>query len=403
MNASAATGAGALAGLKVIDCTRVLGGPYCTQILADHGADVIKIEPPAGDEVRDWGPPFKDGLSAYFAGANRNKRSLGLDLSREEGRAVLDRLLASADVLIENFKAGTLEKWGLGYEAVLAARFPRLVYCRITGFGSDGPLGGLPGYDAAVQAWAGLISVNGSAASGPMRMGIPLVDLGTGLYAAVGILAALREREQSGKGQMVETTLFDCGFALQHPHAANFFMSGNPPQLTGNAHPNISPYDLFPTQGRPLFLAVGNDRQFRHACQTLGKPALADDPRFSNNADRLENRAVLTAEIAALVADGDGEALATSLIEAGVPAGAALGLPDIAAHPHTRHRAMVVERDGYAGTGIPVKMSRTPGAVRNTPPLFGADGQAVLVEAGFEEDEIAALAADSVILTERRR
>lgn len=254
-------GEGALAGIKIVDCTRVLGGPYCTQILADHGAEVIKVEPPQGDEVRDWGPPFKDGLSAYFSGVNRNKRSISLDLTSERGRAVLLRLLAGADILIENYKAGTLESWNIGYETVLSAQFPGLVYCRITGFGADGPLGGLPGYDAAVQAWAGLISINGSEESGAMRLGIPIVDLGTGLYAAFGILAALQERSRSGRGQMVEATLFACGFALQHPHAANFFMSGDPPRLTGNAHPNISPYDLFSTRGRPLFLAVGNDRQ----------------------------------------------------------------------------------------------------------------------------------------------
>ena len=395
-------GAGTLAGIKVIDCTRVLGGPYCTQILADHGAEVIKVEPPQGDEVRDWGPPFKDGLSAYFSGVNRNKRSISLDLTAERGRAVLLRLLAGADVLIENYKAGTLENWGLGYEDVLSTTFPRLVYCRITGFGVDGPLGGLPGYDAAVQAWTGLISINGSEESGAMRLGIPIVDLGTGLYAAFGILAALQERSRSGRGQMVEATLFDCGFALQHPHAANFFMSGEPPRLTGNAHPNIAPYDLFATRGRPLFLAVGNDRQFQRACRILGQPDLADDPRFRHNADRVRQRAALTAEIAALVAGLDGETIATRLVEEGVPAGAALGVADVAAHPHTRHREMVVAKDAYTGTGIPLKMSRTPGAVRTTPPRFGADGRDVLAEAGFSRGEIEALVADGVLVDERR-
>jgi len=396
-------GEGALAGIKIIDCTRVLGGPYCTQILADHGAEVIKIEPPQGDEVRDWGPPFKDGLSAYFSGVNRNKRSISLDLTSERGRVVLLQLLAGADILIENYKAGTLESWNIGYETVLSAQFPGLVYCRITGFGADGPLGGLPGYDAAVQAWAGLISINGSEESGAMRLGIPIVDLGTGLYAAFGILAALQERSRSGRGQMVEATLFDCGFALQHPHAANFFMSGDPPRLTGNAHPNISPYDLFSTRGRPLFLAVGNDRQFQRACAILGKPDLAEDERFRHNADRLRHRVALTGEIQALVVDLNGETIATELVEAGVPAGAALGMADVAAHAHTRHRDMVVEKDGYTGTGIPLKMSRTPGTVRSGPPLFGADGRDVLAEAGFSDDEIETLVADGVLVDERRK
>ena len=392
----------ALTGLKVIDCTRVLGGPYCTQILADQGATVVKVEPPQGDEVRDWGPPFKDGLSAYFAGVNRNKRSVALDLARVEGREVLFRLLDGADVLIENFKAGTLEKWGMGYDEVLAARYPRLIHCQITGFGADGPFGGLPGYDAVIQAWAGLISINGSEVSGPMRLGVPLVDLGTGLYAAIGILAALAERGRSGRGQSLDVSLYDCGVALMHPHAANYLMSGKPPTLTGNAHPNISPYDLYETKGRSVFIAAGNDRQFRRLCQELGQPELADDPRFAHNPDRVENRPALTTALQALLADHDGEAIATRLIRAGVPAGAALSVPDVAGHPHTRHRDMVVAKDGYSGTGIPVKMSRTPGAVTAKPPLFGQDGRAVLAEAGYTEAEIDQLYQADIALHERR-
>ena len=392
----------ALTGLKVIDLTRVLGGPYCTQILSDHGAEVIKVEPPQGDETRDWGPPFKDGLAAYFSGVNRNKRSLALDLSRAEGRKVLHRLLDGADVLIENFKVGTLEKWGMGYEEVLKERYPGLIHCRITGFGADGPFGGLPGYDAVVQAWAGLISINGSEDSGPMRLGIPLVDLGTGLYAAIGILAAVAERARSGQGQFLDVTLFDSGFALMHPQAPNFFQSGNPPKLTGNAHPNISPYDLYDTRGRKLFIAAGNDRQFRRLCAELGKPELADDPRFAGNPDRVVNRPELTAELQALLGERDGEEVALSLIRAGVPAGAALTVPDVAAHPHTRHREMVVEKDGYTGTGIPVKMSRTPGRVQSRPPHFGEQSREVLAEFGFSGDEIDGLVADGVVPEERR-
>jgi formyl-CoA transferase len=395
--------AGALAGVKVIDLTRILGGPYCTQVLADHGAEVIKVEPPQGDDTRDWGPPFRDGLSAYFAGANRNKRSLGLDVSRAAGRAVLERLLAGADVMVENFKPGTLERWGLGYDEVLAKRFPRLVHCRITGFGEGGPFGGFPGYDAVVQALTGLISINGAAESGPVRLGIPLVDLGTGLYAAIGILMALAERQRSGKGQFLEVTLYDTGVALQHPHAANFFMSNRAPQLTGNAHPNIAPYDLFPTKGRPLFLGVGNDRQFAVLCRELGRPELAEDARFLSNADRVTNRAALTKELAAALAEVDGEAIAIKLLDAGVPAGAALTVPDVMSHPHTRHREMVVEIDGYRGTGIPIKFGRTPGAARRKPPAFNEDGRAILTEAGFAADEIDGLAAQGVLVETRRR
>jgi len=393
---------GALNGLRVIDLTRVLGGPYCAQILADHGADVVKLEPPQGDEVRDWGPPFKDGLSAYFSGVNRNKRSLGLDLAKPEGREVLLALLEDADVLMENFKPGSLEKWGIGYKEVLSQRFPRLVHCQISGFGADGPFGGKPGYDAAVQAWNGLLSINGSPESGPIRLGTPVVDLGTGLYAAIGILSALHERQTSGLGQYIEATLFDCGFALQHPHAPNYFMSGNAPKLTGNGHPNIYPYDLFPTRGRGLYLAVGNDGQFRRLMAMLGAPEVAQDPRFLHNADRSVNRAELAAILEPLCAEHDGEELATRLLADGVPAGAALTVPDVAEHPHTIAREMVVKKEGYTGTGIPVKLSRTPGEVRSIPPGFGEHGRDILREAGLDDDAIEKLYAAGIALEQRR-
>ncbi|MBN9507975.1 MAG: CoA transferase, partial [Alphaproteobacteria bacterium] len=224
-----AASAGALAGVKVIDLTRVLGGPYCTMILADHGADVIKIEPPQGDEVRDWGPPFDGEDASYFLGVNRSKRALALDIGKPEGRAVLLRLLEGADVLVENFKPGSMEKWGLGHAETLAPRFPGLVHCRVSGFGAEGPLGGLPGYDAALQAMTGLMSINGDPSTGPLRIGCPVVDLATGLYSAIAILMALYERGSSGRGQFLDMTLHDCGMALLHPQAANFFLNGRRP------------------------------------------------------------------------------------------------------------------------------------------------------------------------------
>src|SRR5271165_656099 len=269
---------GALAGLKVVDLSRVLGGPFCTQILGDHGADVLKVEPPVGDETRTWGPPFQDGTAAYFIGVNRNKRGIVLDLTSEEGRMALLGLLEGADVMIENFKTGTLEKWGIGGEA-LRERFPRLIHCRISGFGADGPLGGMPGYDAAIQAMSGLMSVNGEPApeGGPTRIGVPVVDLVTGLNACIGILMALHERESSGRGQLVEAALFDCAISLLHPHLANYFLAGTEPKRYGNAHPNVVPYDTFATRTTPLFLAVGNNGQFRKLCEQLGCPELAQD------------------------------------------------------------------------------------------------------------------------------
>ncbi|MBT3532747.1 MAG: CoA transferase, partial [Rhodospirillaceae bacterium] len=369
---------GALAGFRVVDLTRVLGGPFCTQMLSDHGAEVIKVEPPQGDEVRDWGPPFRDGLSAYFAGVNRNKRSLGLDLRTERGQEVLFRLLEGADVMIDNFKAGSLEKWGIGYEDVLAKRFPSLIYCSITGFGADGPFGGFPGYDAVAQALSGQISVNGAPETGPTRIGVPIIDLATGLYAAIGILLAAEERRRSGQGQRVDTSLFDTGVALLHPQAANYFMSGKAPTLTGNSHPNISPYDQYVTKQGRLFLAIGNDRQFRLLGEILGHPEWANDPRFLHNADRVEHRDALNAAITEALRDHVAEDVSSALLTKGAPAGAVLTIPEVFQHAHTHHREMVVELDGYRGTGIPIKMGRTPSAVRAAPPLYGSDTRDVL-------------------------
>ena len=225
---------GALAGLKVVDLTRVLGGPYCTMILSDHGADVIKVEPPQGDETRDWGPPFDEAHDAsYFLGVNRNKRGLALDIGKPAGREVLMRLLQDADVLVENFKPGGMEKWGIGY-ATLEPLFPKLIHCRVSGFGAEGPLGGLPGYDAIVQAMVGLMSINGTSNTGPLRIGTAVVDIATGLYSTIAILMALQERARSGRGQFLDMTLHDCGIALLHPAAANYLLSGKPPVATGN-------------------------------------------------------------------------------------------------------------------------------------------------------------------------
>ncbi len=394
---------GTLAGVRVIDLTRVLGGPYCTQILGDHGAEIVKVEPPQGDETRHWGPPFRDDKSSYFTGVNRNKRSIGLDLSRPEGREVLLRLLDGADVLIENFKTGTLEKWGVGYEQTLAGRFPRLVHCRVSGFGADGPLGGMPGYDAAVQACAGIMSVNGTPESGPVRVGTPIVDLGTGLIAVHAILMALLERERSGRGQFVETALYDGAISLLHPQAANWFMSGDTPRLIGNSHPNISPYDQFQTATCAIFLAVGNDRQFRRLCDHLDRPELVLDERFTTNGDRVINRDALTVELVRIFADLDGEALCERLLTLGVPSGPVLDIPAVMNHPHTRHREMVVEIGDYRGTGVPAKFSRTPGAVQRPPPGFNEHGREVLIEAGYTVDEIDALADAGVLVEERTR
>src|SRR5579883_679443 len=389
--------AGALAGIKVIDLSRVLGGPYCSQMLGDHGAEVIKVEPPQGDETRTWGPPFLGDAASYYIGVNRNKRGIALDLTKSAGRDVLFRLLANADVLVENFKTGTLERWGMGYEAVLREKFPRLIHCRVSGFGADGPLGGYPGYDAAVQGMSGLMSLNGEADGEPLRVGVPVVDMATGLNAVIAILMAVHERARSGRGQFVEATLYDSAVALLHPYAANWFLAQKPPKRTGNAHPNVSPYDQFRTQTKPIFLAVGNNRQFARLCAAIGRPALAEDRRFRDNKDRVTNRAALRQELETALAAIEGEALTLKLLDRGVPCGLVQDLPGALTHPHTKHRDMIYERGDYRAVGNPVKMSRTPAGLRRTPPRFGDANREVLREAGFSEAEIERLISSGIV------
>lgn len=364
---------GALAGIRVLDISRILGGPYCGQILGDHGADVLKIEPPQGDDTRTWGPPFKDGVASYYMGLNRNKRVQHLDLASSEGRSRLLELVEQADVLVENFKIGTMERWGLGYE-ILSAKFPRLIWCRVSGFGSDGPLGALPGYDAAIQAMSGVMSVNGEAGGGTLRVGLPVVDMVTGLNAVIGVLLALQERQRSGHGQFVEAALYDSGLSLLHPHAANWFMNGEVPKRTGNAHPNIYPYDTLRTRTDPIFVAVGNDRQFASLCACIGRAALATDERFATAGNRSRHRDALKPLLEAALADYDGRNLVDVLMAAGVPAAPVLAVDAALTHPHTLHREMVVEMEGgYRGLGAPIKLSRTPASYRHAPLTPGTD------------------------------
>lgn len=360
--------AGALHGLKVLDLSRILGGPLCGQILGDHGADVLKVEPPQGDDTRMWGPPFQDGVASYYRGLNRNKRTQFMDLSQVEGQTRVLELMAQADVVVENFKIGTLEKWNIGWEQV-QQRFPRLIWCRISGFGADGPLGAWPGYDAAIQAMSGIMSVNGEAGGDPLRVGLPVVDMVTGMNAVIGVLLALQERQRSGLGQLVDAALYDSGIALLHPHAPNWFMDGKQPQRTGNAHPNIYPYDVLQTGSIPVFFAVGNDRQFRLLCAHIGCPQLADDERFASAGQRSVHRDALKLLLEQYLAAFEGEQLAIDLMAIGVPAAPVQSVDGALQHPHTLHREMVVEMPGgYRGLGAPVKLSRTPATYR-VPPL----------------------------------
>lgn len=387
----------ALNGIKVLDLSRVLGGPFAGQVLADHGAEVIKIEPPMGDETRMWGPPFKEGSAAYFSGINRNKRGMALDLRTEEGREILLKLLATTDVLIENFKIGTLEKWGIGFKEVLSKKFPRLIQCRISGFGEDGPLGGLPGYDSIIQAMSGLMSVNGTKESGPIRVGLPIVDMVTGMNAVIGILMALQERERSEQGQFVEASLYDSGMTLLQPHIPNYLWSGELPQLTGSAHPNIAPYDTYETKTSQIFIAVGNDRQFQKLCEVLAADEISKDARFKDNASRSKNRESLKQLLEKYLSHHDGREISETLIHQGVPCSSILNIAEIIDHPHTKHSEMIVSIGDYQGIGSPIKLSRTPASYRLAPPKFGEESLSILQEEGFSSKEIKALQEKEII------
>ena len=394
---------GAMTGLKVVDLSRVLAGPLCTQMLADHGADVVKIEPPAGDETRGLGPPFDAaGQAAYFGAVNRGKQGMALDLSRAEGRAVLEVLLGDADVLVENFLPGTMERWGLGYEAALATRFPRLIYCAISGFGADGPLGGLPGYDAVLQAMCGLMSINGTQESGATRVGVPIVDYVTGYNALTGVLLALAARERTGTGQRIDVTLFDTALSLLVPYAANWICSGVVPGRLGSAHPNIAPYDKFSASDGEIFLGILNDGQFGRFCQKVGRDDLLDDPRFRTNADRLSHVVALRAELEHTLAAFKSDDLCRELMRAGVPAGAVNTVSQAFAQPHTVHRDMLVESDGHRAPGIPVKLAQTPGGARRRPPRFGEHAREILTEAGFDQTAIEGLIETGIVTLQRK-
>jgi crotonobetainyl-CoA:carnitine CoA-transferase CaiB-like acyl-CoA transferase len=390
--------ASALTGVRVVDLSRVLAGPMCSQILADHGADVIKVEPPVGDDTRTLGPPFNEnGDAAYFSALNRGKKCISIDLTKPRGRDLVQRLLETADVLIENFLPGTMEKWGIPYEGFLRERYPRLIYCSISGFGAGGPLGGFPGYDAVLQAICGLMSVNGDSASGPTRIGVPIVDHLTGYTALTGILLALHERHQSGKGQRVEATLFDAALSLLVPHAANLFESGKEPGLLGSAHPNISPYDRFKCGDGEIFLGIMNRGQFERFCKVVDRPDLASDARYSDNALRIEHRKALREEIERSIGAMTRSDLCSKLMGNGVPAGPVNSVSEAFSQPHAQYRQMAVQREGYRGIGLPVRLAQTPGQLGANPRPFNADAVAVLRDAGYSAEEVEQLIADAVV------
>jgi crotonobetainyl-CoA:carnitine CoA-transferase CaiB-like acyl-CoA transferase len=392
-----------LDGLTVLDMTRVLSGPYCTMLLADMGADVIKIERPGtGDDTRAWGPPFVGGESSYFLSINRNKRSVALDFKHPDGRRVLDALIAKADVLVENFAPGTLEAQGLGYDA-LALRHPKLVYASITGFGMTGPLRDRPGYDAVVQAEGGLMSLTGPGDGDPYRLGVAIADIAAGLYAAQGITLALLVRERTGKGQYVDISMLDSVASLLTYQAGIYFTTGHTPTRTGNRHPSIAPYDTFPAEDGTLVLAVGNDGQWRTLCDVLRLPSLASDARFHTNAGRVEHYADLRPALERVLRTRSRQEWIDSLVPAGVPCAAVRSLDEVLLDPQllARHMVDVLDHPSAGALrvlGVPVKLSDTPGSVRTPPPRLGEHTAAILGSmVGMPDAAIDALAQAGVV------
>lgn len=390
---------GPLAGLVVLDLSRILAGPYCTMTLGDLGARVIKVEAPGtGDDTRTWGPPFWNGTSAYYLAVNRNKESVVLDLDDAAGRDALARLVARADVLVENFRPGRLERWGFGYEACAAIN-PRLVHASVSGYGLDGPDRDRAGYDLIAQGEGGVMSVTGAPGEPPQKAGVSQADIVAGLWLTNGILAALYARASSGRGQRVDTSLLDGQIGLLAYHATNTWATGGPPERMGNRHPNLMPYGAYRCRDAWITLGAGNDALFAALCEALGGPlaGLAADPRFATAPARVEHRAALDATLEAVLGGlGADDALAL-LRAAGVPSGRVRSVPEALADPQVAANGMVVALPhptipDFRVTGVPVRLSATPARPRSAPPALGADTARVLAELGYDAESVARLA-----------
>ena len=404
--------AGALAGVRVLDLTRVLAGPLAAMTLGDMGAEVIKVEPQAGDDTRAWGPPFaldpaaqhEDGYrgeAAYFLGVNRNKRSMQLNMAVPAGQKVLAELIKRADVLIDNFKLGTLARWGFDDEWI-QANAPRVVHCAITGYGSTGPKADLPGYDFILQAESGLMSICGEVDGEPTKYGVAIVDIVTGLYASNAILGALQARHRTGLGQKVEVSLLESSLSMLANVASNHLVTGREARRFGNGHPNIVPYTSYQAADGMIALAVGNDGQFAKFAEVVGRPEWARDPKFTRNSERIANRDALDAAITTILKTRTRDDWVTRLRAAGVPCGRINTVGEALADGQATAREMVVEVDHpSAGTvkllGIPFKMKGTPASVRRAPPRLGEHTDEVLAELGLDAARIAALRAAKII------
>ena len=383
--------------IKVLDLSRVLAGPWASQVLADLGADVIKIERPgAGDDTRHWGPPeLDDGTAAYFLAANRGKRSVTVDLTTPQGGEIVRRLARQADVLLENYKVGGLQKYGLDYDSLRALN-PRLVYCSITGFGQTGPYAQQAGYDYIVQGMSGLMSVTGPADGEPHKVGVAVTDLFTGMYAVSAITAALLGRERSGTGQHIDLALFDCAVAMLANVNMNWLIGGQVPPRLGNAHPNIVPYQVFACADGHFILACGNDGQFAKVCAVVDQPALAQDPRFATNPARVAHRDTLIPLLGDAFAAGQRDDWLARLGAAGVPCGPINTVAEAFTDPQLRHRQMRIDLPDAAGRPVPqvaspIRLSATPVEYRQAPPRLGEHTDAVLTELGYPADAVRAL------------
>ncbi|PZW50982.1 crotonobetainyl-CoA:carnitine CoA-transferase CaiB-like acyl-CoA transferase [Humitalea rosea] len=399
------TAPGPLTGIRVLDLTRVLAGPTCTQMLGDLGAEVIKIERPgAGDDTRGFAPPYVPNTreSAYFVGVNRNKKSLTVDIAQEAGQKIIHTLLASCDMLVENFKVGALAKYGLSWEDLKAAH-PRLIYCSITGFGQTGPYAARPGYDSLIQAMGGVMSLTGEPDGLPQKVGIPVADLFAGLYGCIGILAALQHRNATGEGQRIDIGMLDTHVAWLANQGMNYLATGeNPPRL-GNQHPNIVPYQVFATEDGYIVLSVGNDPTFKRFCDVTGQQALLDDPRFATNAARVENRALVTDTLAPVLKSRTTTDWVAALEAASIGCGPINTLAQVFADPHVQARGVVVDMPHASGETVqvianPVRLSATPPTYRSAAPLLGQHTDEVLREhLGLTIDEIATLRAARIV------
>lgn len=398
--------AGPLSGIRVLDLSRVLAGPWSGQMLGDLGAEVIKIEQPGqGDDTRKWGPPFLadgSGDSAYYLCANRNKRSVAIDLSRPEGQELVRELVAQSDIVLENFRVGGLAKYGLDYASVKAVK-PDVIYCSITGFGQTGPDKDKGGYDFLIQGMSGLMSVTGDPDGHPLKVGIPVSDLTTGLYATIAILAALQHRNRTGEGQHIDLALLDAQMALLANQGSNWLNGGAEPRRMGNQHPTIVPYQDFACADGDIIIALGNDRQFRDLVQVLGLPDLADDPRFATSASRSSHRDAMFSLINPVIAAWKSEELLIALEAAKLPCGKINTIPDALTQPQTKARELVQEIAREDGTpvrfvGFPAKFSSSPATYRLAPPRSGQDTRKILCQGlGLTESEVDTLVATGVV------